>query len=468
MLSANGRKKTSVSSLPVEILAKIFGEIYRSCLSKSEWNSSALASVCPSWEFAMLLTPEFWTYINLLLDMPDFSVASVSSVLVRSRNLVLQEVNFIRYMSIAMNGEDERARVMMGMQAIAPHMHRCRSIMFNVQFSSSLPSFPNDFHGNAEYLESLILNCVEDDGGAVSTVSEMSLSPVHREPFHCPHLSSLTIDGRNYFNAYQQNLNWTEMFPVISALSISRFTPVAIRSESFTPSALTLSLIPFRYRLTYLCIDDLRLDDSPIPELDDDDDMFDFDEPAPETIVITNMYDTHCVDQILKFLGEPSNLDITHCRLARERFSCNNISLKDIDRREDLLRFLTVCIAKDLVIDSCPGFGDEVLNAMMTANADHGRMLYECGAHYVEELSISNCVEFSISTLKQLVENRKQLIENWKQLVEIQSGPPDIFSIRPPSPINVLQLSGNVPEVSSEDIEWFRGHVSDFFYDPTQ
>ena len=331
----------------------------------------------------MLLTPEFWTCITFPIEMPDFSVASVSSILVRSRNLVLQEVNIIRYMSITMNDEDERARVMMGMQAIAPHMHRCRSIMFNVQFSSSLPSFPNDFHGNAEYLESLILNCLEDDGGAVSTVSEMSLSPVYREPFQCPHLSSLAIDGRNYFNAYQQNVNWTEMFPVISALSISRFTTVAIRSESFTLSTLTLSLIPFRYRLTFLCIDDLHLDDSPIPMLDDDD-MADLDEPAPETIVITNMYDTHCVDQIVNFLGEPSNLHITRCHLDRDQFSSQGtVSLKDIDIGEDLLGFLTLCVAEKLVIDGCPGFGDEVLNAMMTVNT------YWCMAHDLSKNSRS-------------------------------------------------------------------------------
>ena len=410
----------------------------------------------------MLLTPEFWTYITFLIDMPDFSVASVSSILVRSRNLLLQEVNFIRRMSIAMNAEDERARVMMGMQAIAPHMHRCRSIMFNVQFSSSLPSFPNDFHGNAEYLESLILNCLEDDGGAVSTVSEMSLSPVHREPFQCPHLSSLAIDGRNYFNAYQQNVNWAEMFPVIYALSISRFTPVAIRSESFTPSALTLSLIPFRYRLAFLCIDDLRLDDSPIPVLDDDDDMFDLDEIGPETMVITNMYDTHCVDQILKFLGEPLNLHLTRCRLARDQFACDGtVSLKDIDIGEDLIGFLKVCIAEKLVIDGCPGFGDEVLNAMITAHAEWWMVLYNDCAGNVQDLSIRNCVEFSISTLKQLVETRRQLVENPR-------GFSDIFNIHPPSPIKALRLSGYVPEISSEDIEWFRGHVSEFSYDPTQ
>ena len=456
-LSANIRKKTPISSLPVEVLAKIFGEVYRSCRSKSEWNLSTLASVCPFWEFAMLLTPEFWTYITFLIDMPDFSMASVSSVLVRSRNLVLQEVNFIRYMSIAMNGEDERARVMMGMQAIAPHMHRCRSIMFNVQFSSSLPSFPNDFHGNAEHLESLTLNCVEDDGGVVSTVSEISLSPVHREPFHCPHLSSLTIDGRNYFNAYQQNLNWTEMFPVISELSISRFTPVAIRSESFTSFALALSLIPFRYCLTFLCIDDLRLDYSPIPELDDDDDMFDIYEPGPETIVITNMYNAHCLNQIGGYLGEPSNLHITRCCLDQDTFCCQGtVSLKDIDIGEDLTRFLTGCLAEKLVVDGCPGFGDEVLNAMMTADDWWGM---RSGARNVQEFLIHNCVGFSISALKRLVETRKQL-------VEMRNGRHVTFHI--PPTINVLRLSGYVPEVSSEDIEWFICHVPEFSYDPTQ
>jgi hypothetical protein len=241
------------------------------------------------------------------------------------------------------------------------------------------------------------------------------------------------------------------MFPFISALSISRFTPVATRSESFTQSALTLSLIPFRYRLTFLGIDDLRLDDLPIPVLDDDD-VFDIDEPAPETIVVTNVYNIHCVSQILRFLGDPSNLHITRCRL--DRFPCwGTVFLKDIDIGEDLIGFLTLCLSEKLVIDGCPGFGDEVLT-MMTLHMDRRIMLYCACARNVEDLSIRNCVDFSISTLKTLVETRRV--------------PNDIFGIHQPSPIKVLRLSGYVPEVSSEDIEWFRGHVSEFSYDPTQ
>jgi hypothetical protein len=391
--------------------------------------------------------------------MPEFSATLVSSVLGRSHNLIIQGVIFTRHVWIAMNDEfeHERARVLMGMQGIAPHMHRCRSITFNVRFSSSLPSFPNDFHGNAEYLESLALSCLEDDGGAISTLSETNMPPVHREPFQCPNLRTLAIDGRNYFNACQQSVNWTEMFPVISALSISHFTPVAIRSDSFTSSELMLSLVPIQNYLTFFGIDDVQLDDSPTPVLDDDDELIFL---KLKTIVLQNMLNPHCMGQILEFLREPSDVHISRCRLGPQLPCEGTLSLNEIDMGEDLVGFLADCLADNLVINGCPGFGDEVLNAMMTPESVPDRWhpgLSRC-APYIQDLSIRNCLDFSISALKQLVE--------WRR-IQPTCSPKDIFSTPPPH-IKALRLSGRLPYLSPEDREWFKGCVSEFSYGPIQ
>jgi hypothetical protein len=123
-------------------------------------------------------------------------------------------------------------------------------------------------------------------------------------------LCALAIDGRNYFNACQRNVHWTETFPVLSALSISHFTPVAHRSESFTTYELKLSLIPFRHDLTYFRINDVHLDESSSPVPDDDDELY-FD--GNKMIVLKNMHNTHCVMQVLNFLRGPSDMHITHC-----------------------------------------------------------------------------------------------------------------------------------------------------------
>jgi hypothetical protein len=202
--------------------------------------------------------------------------------------------------------------------------------------------------------------------------------------------------------------------------------------------------------LTSFGINDVHLDDSPTPVLadDDDDDLV----PLLDVIDFKNMHNTRCVRQITDFLEWSSELHFTRCRLGPGHNGEVNqsMSLKEIDIGEDLVAFLAESSSRKLLIDNCPGFGDEVLNAMMTPEygADQwtGRML--CCAPNVEDLSILNCPSFSISTLKKVVEMRRL------HLTWIYAG------------IMTLRLSGRVPDVSSEDREWFKGHVSEFSYNP--
>jgi hypothetical protein len=146
------------------------------------------------------------------------------------------------------------------------------------------------------------------------------------------------------------------------------------------------------------------------------------------------------------------------------QYNCDgsdNLSLKDIDIGEDLLEFLADCVAEKLVIDGCPGFGDGVLNEMMTPDSAKDPFDLRttcCCAPYVNDLSILNCRGFSISALKQMIETR--LIQSRKDPIDV-----DI----PPAPhIKILRLSGRVPDVSLEDREWFDGHLSEISYDLIQ
>jgi hypothetical protein len=365
--------------------------------------------------------------------------------------LILEEVIITRNDWTATNDEREMARVMSVMQIIDPHIHRCCAISFNVLFSSSLPSFPGDFHGSAQLLTSLELRCVEDDGGAPSDVGETSFSTIHHEPLQCPNLRTLSIDGRNYFNACQRNVNWTKIFPVLSTLSISHFTPVAIRSESFASSDLVLSIVPFQNYLTTLCIDDVHLDESPTPILDDDGEL-DFDDLCElEMLTLKNMHNTK---QILDFFGGSPNLHIARCRLHPDYTVYHVLSLKEIDKSENLVAFLRTCHTEKLIVDDCPGFGDAVLHAMTIpdpgAQAVPWTLPY-C-AQSVQDLSILNCPDFSISALKQLVETTRINMP---------------YGLTLP-PIHAVQLSGRVPEVSSENREWFKGRLSEFSYNPIQ
>jgi hypothetical protein len=171
--TGNGRRRTTIASLPVELLVVIFRDVYKQGKA-SGVNLFAVTAVCSFWRDAATMVPEFWTRVKILIDLPHFSISFVASLLARSRDLVIEKAVVTRSIWTETNDECERTRVMSIMQAIAPHIRRCRAITFEVRFSSSLPSFPRDFRGTAERLESLELLCAEDDGGAPSNVGEMS------------------------------------------------------------------------------------------------------------------------------------------------------------------------------------------------------------------------------------------------------------------------------------------------------
>jgi hypothetical protein len=173
------------------------------------------------------------------------------------------------------------------------------------------------------------------------------------------------------------------MFPSVSELLISHFTPVANRSEAFTSSELLSSLVPLQNHLTSLCINDVHLDESPTPILHDDFAYF-----GLGTIDLENIHNTCSVRQILDILRGSSDLHITRCPLSPGYIYDGNLTLKEIDSGEDLVGFLTECFSDKLVIDNCPGFDDDILNAMMSSESEADWLTMPACTQYVEALVI--------------------------------------------------------------------------------
>jgi hypothetical protein len=205
---------------------------------------------------------------------------------------------------------------------------------------------------------------------------------------------------------------------------------------------LILSIVPCRNYLTSFCIDKVHLDESPDTILDDDEYF------GQATVTIKNMHNACGVRQILDLFGASSKVHLTRCRLPEYSCTSKHLSLKAIDEGEDLVEFLRACTTTMLVIDDCPGFNDAVLDAMTKPARDTPpRKSWSC-AQYLQGLSIINCLNFSISALKQLLETR-QGKSTWS-----------------PAFLPVLRPTGRVPVVSSEDRDWFKRGVSQFSYNP--
>jgi hypothetical protein len=274
---------------------------------------------------------------------------------------------------------------------------------------------------------------LEDNGGANYVAGEVNISQNGPETFHFHNVGHLCIDGRNYFNACQRDPLWTEMLPDLFDLSVSHFTPVAARSESFRTSDLLMSLGPLRSKIGTILIGDLDLHESPHHVFDDDFDI--------GSIDFENMQNANCLKEMMDFLGHPEYLQITRCcSIALDLFD-GTLSLKLIDKGEDIVEFLTMFRGDDLTIDDCPGFNDNVLNAMTK------RTSFNYCAPSVRRLTINNCPNISIPALKQLVRTR------------CYDGAPRQY----PSILG-LDLTGRGTEMSPEDESWFEAWPLTFSY----
>ena len=391
----------------------------------------------------MYLTPEFWTRIVILIDSSTFSLSSIASQLAWSRDLILELTVTRRSGTLATANDEheERARVMSVMRVIGPHIRRCRAIAFNVRFSSSLPSFPNGFNGAARYLRSLKLECAEDDGGA-DDGTMVPTAAVH-DRFPCPNISRLVIDGRNYYNACRRNIRWTQMLPYVRDLSISHFTPVTTRSESFTTSDFLQSLAPL------LCLNSLHINNVQFHQSLHYEYIEVLDDLEVKTIVLENLQNANSVDQLIGVFGQSSDdIQVIRCRRGYESVYEGNLSLKDIDSSDTLIAHLKAFWGPTLVIEHCPGLNDDVLKAMATPNSRN--TAFHC-ARDVRHVSIRNCPNnISVPALKQLVKMRL----HHATLAGLPVGAA--------LPITSLRLSGCALDISTDDSNWFMDRLSEF------
>jgi hypothetical protein len=309
-------------------------------------------------------------------------------------------------------------------------------------YSSSLPSFLTDFHGTATILECLDFQCREDDGGPDLNTS---VTLTDHEQFTCPQLTTLYIDGRNYYEACRRDAHWTDTIATIKSLSISYFNPQP--GESFTTydflRPLTVLATPRSLHFA-----DLVLHPSPghlqLAQL------------LPDVYFLTfeDLHDFQVIDEIITVVGSPFDLTLTRCTIGtvtgefiEEGFGdSGGLYLRDIN--DDLVPLLRLWNGQNLHIDNCPCFDDNVLDMM--SSEEQGNFI--C-APFAEALHIRDCPNFTFSALRRFVQSRLSF-----NLPDFDD-PPD----HPPISFPYLHITGSAPSLSEQDREWFVANVSVFF-----
>jgi hypothetical protein len=236
------RHRKISKNLPVELLLIIFEFLYKDQdiqLDKGETRylmspslfPYAPASVCSLWRDTMSLVPKFWRRVVILIDTPATRLSAIVSQLTWSRDcdseVIVTQRNL--YDRDAVKGPHERSNMISIMKILGSHMHRIRELRFYVAFSSSLPSFPADFHGAAIILERLYLQCIGDDGGPDFRTW---VAPTEHEEFKCPRIRMLVLNYGNYREVCRRDVQWTSKTTIFRYMMPSRFSPRP--GESFT------------------------------------------------------------------------------------------------------------------------------------------------------------------------------------------------------------------------------------------
>jgi hypothetical protein len=432
--------------LPPELLLSIFQFVYvmsiqtpESTYSESsmEWKNEdslspslfpyAIASVCSFWRDVMLMTPAFWTRIVILVDARPTPLSMIECQLAWTRNLPIEVTITSRATWRIPVHPHEKARVASVMAIIAPQLRRCRKLRIDVSLSSSLPSFPSSFHGDAPLLEELRLECDSDDGDSDAAIGSLETQITTR--FQCPALWKLAIDGRNFYNTCEEG-KWPSFeFPAVNDLAISRFTG----HPNPLPLQDILSALCVMPNLTNLRLADLALDPP------DNAGTYDFISPSLlDSLDCEDIGDMESLEYLIEYFEEVPDLTLTRCAVGNAIFAAEILTLNgiddDVDDFNNILRFWS---GRHLILEHCPGFDDAFLETMCLSGGN-------CTA--VKSLDAWDCSNFSVPALKRLVESRESA--DWCPALE------------------GLYIAGRCPSFSPEDRLWFEEHLASFVLVP--
>ncbi|KAH7908523.1 hypothetical protein BJ138DRAFT_1115784 [Hygrophoropsis aurantiaca] len=498
-------QRTSVQSLPTELLLIIFTHLYRrlssgfnrygrmstQSIEVSESGSSlpefdptlfpyALSSVCVAWRDTMALVPEFWTHLLVIVNLNASkrhymyqyrgcrftSKFELFAHLAWSRNLPLKVHVVTRYPTTPGVDEQHATRILENrcitdiMQILAPHIHRCCALRFQVIYSSSLPILRQHLQRSTwpTRLKELILDCSVADYDSFDAEN----TTIH-EWHPCPSLHTLHLDGRSFrdiCSTSKAHNSWLTYLPCLHVLTISHSRiPISIAeffrvlSSRTSPSIWTLKVQDVEF---YKDNDDAG---SALYE-------FGF---SPELIDLKSS--SLCC--FFRALAEsPTQVTLTRCSFASIGIiKASELFLREIIAEEDmdLANALTPWQGHTLNIHSCPAFNDVFLRRM-NPEESHLDEIYNhrpFPACQFWALEISDCRSFSISALQALVRARREAAveEAGYELVDgLRAWNMTYVRLERVRPIVSIVIMGRAPEITMDEMKWFEDNVAYFYW----
>ncbi|KAG2159504.1 uncharacterized protein EDB93DRAFT_1116023 [Suillus bovinus] len=447
-----------IGALPIELLLAIFTHLYRSSHRLTQtgeiWRLDeplsslfpyAPAAVCSMWRLVLSSVPEFWTRVVIRVDSQHTQSQDIRHYFEWSRNLHL-DVIITRHRD-EFDGDDkrEKSKVFKATRELVRHIERCRSIRFNVMYSSSLPSILHDFHREtAPHLLTLELKCKVDDGGSPPR------KLVHWS-FDAPGLRHLYLDARNFFEVCVDRNNWLRRLHYLSSLSISRYRPLSdngidlyklLRAVEESPGLEFLELkdLHFSRLRPWTTVNDISID-----------------------LISMNLEDLSgdVLSEIIGYVDSvPDSTRISRCAITTCHHSLlsGGVAFRGLSDDQNLMVPLAHWRGRTLSLVDCECFHDDFLRDMM----DGGPHDQSFACKGVKELYLVNCTKFSPRLLKTMVRKRRKLARRSIFWTHDQEAIDWTFPIV--APITLISVEGG-PALFKTDRKWFEDNLGSFHWD---
>lgn len=349
---------------------------------------NSVASVCSLWGNIMLLVPIFWTRIIIILDSEVFPPPNLDLQLRASGERPIDIIVTRASQLDAVCSKDiEQSRMMHIVNVLRPHFQRCRKLRFRVVHSSSLPCLSAVLPPTMPHMQKLLLKSAIDSGRPevkpYDLLTQASL-------FQWSRLRTITIDGWNF-----TDLHTYPITPSKQIFKACRTLSITFGGEGF-PFSSVVKL------LKKVHIDTFEVDSVTFTQGDDIDDLF-----SVDNLCLKNL-NAEVTGFILSACDLADALTITNCAISsiRQMPVTDNLFLKDIGLGQGFGEFLRTWCGEQLVVTSCPGLNDEVVE-MMCLEDESKR--YALG---MKGLNTRHCNGFTLEAMKKLVEVRSGTLQD--------------------------------------------------------
>ncbi|PPQ69449.1 hypothetical protein CVT26_002859 [Gymnopilus dilepis] len=370
-----------------------------------------VAAVCRRWRDVVHQLPEFFSRIVVYLDKEE--PTPLSQIQLYSRKCpadVPLDIVVTRRTFPDKSNEDEREREESLAKAVtkacAPLLPRCRSFIFDVLHTTSLPYISQNFEGHCPHLGVLKLEARIDDEDLNTLPHTADIKSARSFTF--PNLFSLALDGYTFMDAIRLPSFKAQMKDLsIDTLSICSFTSPEDNDDGYEDVedfAMDLSKIGYIRHLT-LGVDiladpgkyesgdcEIALDHLTIYGAD-----YEMMEDFSNVTFGSSLCFLHLVDTDITYESLPV---VHHLRLERLPEEPNHDPYKYRDPNpavrfgDAIRRFL----GHRLDLIDCQGITDEHLKYIAT-NCEPLRRLY-----------IANCPKITIKGLKAFISKREEMI----------------------------------------------------------